>query len=58
MTFDPDCDCYNCQLLEMESYWDEMPEPDHEFLTNYPEDGYIDASYEDYYADASMAYTD
>lgn len=56
--FDTDCDCYNCQRLEMASYWDDMADPDPQFFADYPEDGYIDASYEDYYADASMAYTD
>ena len=54
--FDPDCDCYRCERLRMDAIWDDTPEP--EFFAEYPEDGYLDASYEDYYADASMAYWD
>lgn len=55
--FDPDCDCYRCGHLRLEAIWQDA---DDEWDDDeaYCEDGYLDASYEDYYADASMAYWD
>lgn len=61
--FDEDCDCYNCERLRMESYWDGYDEAEDngydeiDSEDDYPND-ISDAEYEDYWSDARMAYWD